>query len=124
SAIRKHIREYGVQEFVVGMYGMFDRLAARAVFAVKAEYPEIRLVLLLAYHPAERSVVLPPEFDGSVYPGGMDNVPKRLAIIRANQYMVEHADFVIAYVRFAAGGARKTLDYAVKRAVPITNLCV
>ena len=29
NAIRKHIREYGVREFVVGMYGTFDRVAAR-----------------------------------------------------------------------------------------------
>lgn len=31
AAVERHIVEYGVTDFVVGHYGAFDRMAARAV---------------------------------------------------------------------------------------------
>lgn len=42
----------GVTDFYVGHYGNFDRLAARAVIAAKQQHPEVRLTMLLPYHPA------------------------------------------------------------------------
>ena len=54
DAIYIHISEYGVTEFIVGHYGGFDRLAARALVAAKKCHPEIRLLMLIPYHPAER----------------------------------------------------------------------
>lgn len=56
SAIEQHISEYGVTEFIVGGYGGFDRLAASAVIRAKRQHPQITLVLLLPYHPAERPI--------------------------------------------------------------------
>jgi hypothetical protein len=73
------------------------------------------LSLLLPYHPAERLIALPPGFDSTFYPPGMENVPRRLAIVRANRYMVDHADYLIAYVWHAASNARTLLEYAKKR---------
>lgn len=35
SAVKKHITDYGVTDFVVGQYGAFDRMAARAVIEAK-----------------------------------------------------------------------------------------
>lgn len=54
AAVEQHILEYGVTEFIVGHYGGFDRLAASAVKEAKRFYPEVKLILLLPYHPAER----------------------------------------------------------------------
>ena len=70
----------GVTEFYVGNHGSFDRMAARGVIAAKQHHPQVRLTMLLAYHPGERPVTLPPGFDGSLYPPGMENVPRRFAI--------------------------------------------
>ena len=56
AAVEQHILEYGVTEFIVGHYGGFDRLAASAVKEAKRFYPEVRLTLLLPYHPAERPI--------------------------------------------------------------------
>jgi hypothetical protein len=97
KAIAAAIAEYGVTEFVVGQYGAFDKMAASCLAEVKKTYPEIRLVLLLPYHPSERAVVLPVGFDGSFYPPGMEAVPRRLAIVRANEYMAKHCDLLIGY---------------------------
>ena len=38
------------------------------------------------------------------------SVPKRLTIIRANRYMVERSDFLIAYVRHPASNAKELLE--------------
>ena len=88
EAVEHHIVHYGVTEFIVGNYGGFDRMAARAVISAKALHPEISLLLLLSYHPAERPVETPPDFDGTFYSPDMKSVPHRYAIARANRYMV------------------------------------
>lgn len=116
SAVETHIAECGVTEFVVGHYGAFDRMAASAVVAAKKKYPNITLLLLLPYHPSQQAVTLPKGFDTTYYPLGMENVPRRLAILRANQYMVDRADFLIAYVWHAASNARDLLEFAQRRA--------
>lgn len=112
--VELHIIKYGVVDFVVGGYGRFDILAARAVKVVKQHHPEITLTLLLPYHPSERSVSLPSGFDDSFYPPGMECVPKRAAIIRSNRYMVDHSDYLIAYVWKTASNARELVEYARK----------
>ena len=110
NAVEQHIVEYGVTEFIVGHYGGFDRLAAWAVIDAKAQHPEITLSMLIPYHPAERPVELPPGFDSTFYPPGMEKVPRRLAIVRANRYVVDHVDHLIAYVWHPGSNARKWLN--------------
>lgn len=97
AAVEQHIVEYGVTEFIVGHYGGFDRLVASAVKETKRFYPEVRLTLLLPYHPAERPIPTPDGFDGTFYPPGMESVPHKVAIVRANRYVVDHVDYLIAY---------------------------
>ena len=36
-------------------------------------------------------------FDGTYYPPDMERVPRRVAIVRANRYMVNHVNYLIAY---------------------------
>ena len=116
EAIEKHIVDYGVTEFLVGGYGGFDRLAASAVIRAKQCYPQISLALVLPYHPAEHPVEKPDGFDNTYYPEGMEKVPRRLAIVRANRYVVDHVDYLIAYVWHTASNARDLVEYAQNRA--------
>ena len=123
QAVERHITEYGVTEFVVGHYGNFDRLAARAVLKAKERHPQVTLFLLLPYHPADRPIPAPEGFDGTFYPPGMERVPKRAAIVRANRYMAGHCDFLIAYAWHPASNARELVDYAQARGtVQVDNL--
>lgn len=115
AAVHRHITEYGVTEFVVGQYGAFDRLAARSVINAKRHYPNITLSILLPYHPSERSVNAPDGYDDTFYPPGMENVPRKLAIVRANKYMVDNSDFLISYVWHSASNALNLLEYAQTR---------
>ena len=115
DTVHRHIREFGVEEFIVGQYGGFDQMAAFAVITAKREYPHIQLYLLLPYHPAERKVDLPDGFDGSFFPNGMEKVPRKVAIIRANRYAVDHCDYLIAYAWHPASNARNLVEYAQHR---------
>ena len=115
AAVEQHIVEYGVTEFIVGHYGGFDRLVASAVKEVKRFYPEVKLTLLLPYHPAERPILTPDGFDRTFYPSGMESVPRKIAIVRANRYVVDHVDYLIAYAWHPASNARELVEYAQKR---------
>ena len=110
--IERHIVEYGVEEFIVGQYGRFDGMAARAVQGVKGRYPRVQLILLLAYL---RNEALPEGFDGCVFPDGLEFVPKKYAILRANQRMIDRCDHLIAHVQHPFGGACQCLAYAEKK---------
>lgn len=43
EAVERAIVTDGIEEFIVGHYGGFDRMASAIVAAAKAEYPYIRL---------------------------------------------------------------------------------
>ena len=112
EAVERHICQLGVTEFVVGSYGEFDRMAAGQLAAAKKRHPEINIMLLAPYHPSEHRLCLPRGFETVFYPPGMERVPKRFAIARANRYMIQHSDCVIAYVRYIASNSRELLEYA------------
>lgn len=128
EAVDKHIEDYGVTEFFVGHYGNFDRLAARAVIAAKQLHPEVTLSLLVPYHPVERAFKTPTYFDNTYYPPGMEDIPRKLAIVRANRFMVDHVDFLIAYAWHSASNAREMVEYAEnkmkKGTIQVTNLAL
>jgi hypothetical protein len=110
--VARLIREENVRYFYVGGYGGFDRLAAAAVRRMKQKYPDITLMLVLPYHPAERPTEAPDGFDGTYHPEGLESTPKRYAIVRANRIMVDTCDWLVCYVRHGASNSRKLLDYA------------
>jgi len=112
AEVERHITEYGVTGFVVGKYGRFDSLAAQCVKTAKKRHPEVTLTLLLPYHPFDRPIQMPPGFDGTFYPPGMETIPKRAAIVRANRYMVDHSGYLIAYAWHPASNAWDLVEYA------------
>ena len=63
--IERLIAEENVRYFYVGRYGGFDRIAAAAVKHAKQKYPDITLMLVLPYHPAERPIDTSNGFDGT-----------------------------------------------------------
>lgn len=115
DAIETHISKYGAAEFIVGSYGGFDHLAAGAVIAAKKAHPHITLSLLLPYHPAERPIEIPKGFNSTYYPPGMEDVPRQFAIVRANRYVVDHVDYLIAYAWHPASNASELVEYARRR---------
>ena len=113
--IERLIAEENVRYFYVGGYGGLDRIAAVAVKHAKQKYPDITLMLALPYHPAERAVPTPNGFDGTYHPEGLENTPRRYAIVRTNQIMVDTCDWLVCYVRHGASNSRNLLEYAQHR---------
>lgn len=116
------VQEKGVDTFFIGHYGGFDRIAAAAIRQVKQRNPQVKLVMVLPYHPASRPIELPNGFDESYYPEGMERVPLRYAIVQANRRMVDQADFLIVAVSHPASNAKAITDYAARRGKPIVNV--
>ena len=122
AAIDRMIAEELVSLFYIGGYGGFDRIAATAVKRMKLQHPEITLMLVLPYHPAERPIETPYGFDGTYYPEGLEKVPRRYAIVRANEIMVKQSDWLISYVRHGASNSRRILEYAQKQGTACINI--
>ena len=98
-------------EFVVGKYSRFDALAAKCVKAAKKRHSGVTPTLLLLYPLYDHPTPTPADFDGTFYPLGMETVPKRAAIVRANRYMVAHSEYLIAYVQHSASKAWDLAKY-------------
>ena len=101
----------GAGEFLLGGYGGFDTCAASVVRELKGQYPAIRSTLVLPY--PDRAVDT-AKYDGTLYPP-LEKVPKRYAISKRNEYMVDEADIVVAWVTHDWGGASATLAYASRK---------
>ena len=101
----------GADEFYLGGYGEFDSLAARAVRDAKASHPEIVATLVIPYMDREYD---PQYYDGSVYPP-LETVPRRYAISKRNEWMIDQADVVVSCVTHGWGGAATTLKYAERK---------
>ena len=125
AEIERHVTVYGVREFAVGHYGHFDAMASAAVREAKKRHPELRLTLLLPYDPY-CSAHDPEDYDATIYPEGLEFVPRRAAIVRANRYMVENSDFLICYHAALVGNTRDIVAFAMRRAkkglIRVSNL--
>lgn len=126
TEIERLIIEEQVRYFYVGGYGGFDSVAATTVKKAKKKHPDITLMLVLPYHPAERPIEKPLGYDGTYYPEGLEKTPRPFAIVKTNQLMVDSCDWLVCYVRHGASNSRNLLEYALRRAkkglVQITNI--
>ena len=107
----------GAWKFYLGGYGDFDQAAAHAVWDIKKEHTQIKSVLVLPYLDRK---VFTDIYDYTTYPP-LETVPRRLAIVRRNEWMVDSSDAVVAYVAHDWGGAASTLEYARRKKKAILN---
>jgi len=107
NVIRSLINE-GANVFYLGGYGNFDSLAAKAVYALKQEFPNIQSIIVLPYLDRQFNEDL---YDESLYPP-LEDVPLRFAISKRNEWMVEQADVIVSGVTHDWGGAYSTLKFA------------
>ena len=120
--VRDQIKK-GADSFLIGDHGDFDSLVASVCFALKKKYPHIEVCLILPYyrpHIDEYTQQRYNRFDNTITPP-LEDTPYRYRIIKANQYMVDQSDILIAYV-CSSGGAAKTLEYGRKKDKIIVNL--
>ena len=107
----------GYDCFLVGNYGQFDRLAASVCLTLKRDYPSIVVNLVVPYYQPQLDSYekeYRARFDDVIVPA-LESTPYQYRIVRANEYMVDRAETVIAYVNTPIGGAAKTLAYAKRK---------
>lgn len=98
----------GADYFLLGGYGGFDSLAAHVVYDLKRDNPQIHSTLVIPYLNRDYDTKL---YDDTTYPP-LEGVPLKFAISKRNEWMVDQADVVVAYVQHSWGGAAATLRYA------------
>lgn len=101
----------GADKFLLGGYGRFDMISAMTVKELKKKYPHITSTLVIPYLNREYDLSL---YDDSVYPP-LENVPKRYAIVKRNEWMINQCDILISGVINTWGGAYMTQEYARKK---------
>ena len=58
----------------------------------------------------------------TIYPDGLEFVPKKFAIIHRNRWIVDHSDYLITYISINFGGAYNITEYAKRKKKNIINL--
>ena len=109
-------------EFYVGRNGDFDIFAASAVKRAQKAVGDHNssLVLVLPYHVKDESYYA-DFYDEIVFPIDAKTHFKS-AISKRNEWMIEHADLLIAYVETESGGAYQALQCAKQKGVLILNI--
>ena len=110
-------------KFYLGGYGDFDVLCLRTLKDLKADFPEIELIFITPYLDKNYSKLefAKYHYDDVIFPP-IESVPRKFAILKRNEWMVEQADLVIAYVKYSWGGAAKALEYAKRKKKRIINI--
>ena len=123
NLLLQEIRKNPACKFYLGGYGDFDSLCLNILKEIKADFPNIELLFITPYLDDNYSKLETAKlyYDGIIYPP-LENVPRRFCISKRNEWMVNEADLVIAFVKYSWGGAAKTLEYAKRKKVDFFNL--
>lgn len=120
AIIENLITETGVTEFYVGHQGQFDSMVYSVLKELKVKYPHIRYIVVLAYMPDEHFKEVYGE--DTLFPDGLESVPKRFAISKRNDWMIQHSDYAVCYVHKITGGAAKFREKAEKKGLQIIDV--
>ena len=123
NLLLEKIRKNPTCKFYLGGYGDFDGLCLRTLKDLKADFPEIELIFITPYLDKNYSKLefAKYNYDDVIFPP-IESVPRKFAILKRNEWMVEQADLVIAYVKYSWGGAAKALEYAKRKKKRIINI--
>lgn len=119
QTITELIENDGVDTFYIGNQGGFDALVWRTLKKLREQYPHIRYNVVLAYMPIKKNDI---DYSDTIYPDGLETVPKRFVIDRRNRWMIENSEYVVTYVTHSFGGAAKFYELAVKKGRKVINL--
>ena len=95
--------------FYVGNHGNFDAMVRHQLEDLSQTYP-ITYSVVLAYLPTEKNKY--DNLTNTIYPEGLENIPKRFAISYRNKWMIQQADTVVSYVIRTYGGAAQFKELA------------
>ncbi len=123
------IENEGVDQFFVGEAGGFEKDAYKAVLNVKEKYPHIKIILVISRIPELHATGVDVSHivqqraycDDFILPDKCAVGYKRLCVVYRNQYIITHADFIIAYNKYK-GRAYKFCMQAKNKGVRVIEL--
>ena len=117
------VQKKDADTFYVGNHGNFDHSVRRTLSKIKKQYPHITYAVVLAYLPTEQDPLAPTDYQNTLYPYGIEQIPRRFAIVWRNKWMIEQSDTVVTYVQHEGGGAARFKKIAERKGKTIINLC-
>ena len=114
------IENHNVDMFYVGHQGVFDSLVSGVLRELAQEHPHVQYAVVLAYMPSEHTGYV--DYSDTMLPEGIELVHPRYAISWRNNWMLQQADFVVAYVSHSWGGAAQYVQKAVRSGKTVINL--
>ena len=112
-------------DIYLGEYGGFDNFAYNCCKKYKETHKKVSLIFITPYMTEEYQKnhlkYQKTRYDGIIYPE-LETKPLRFAISYRNKWMVENADYVVAYIDHDWGGAYATYKHAKRKGKFIFNL--
>lgn len=118
SVLADLIENHAVDTFYIGNQGAFDFHVRSVLQELAQAYPHIRYTVVLAYLPKENEAY---PYD-TLFPDGIETVPKRFGISWRNKWMLKRADCVVVYITHQWGGAAQFAEQAEKQGKKVINL--
>ena len=112
SVLQDLIVTQSVRLFYVGSQGNFDHMVQRQLNTLSFSN-DIRFYIVQAYLPQQNKTEI--SMDHSIFPEGLECVPRRFAIYKRNLWMMEQSKYVIAYTRYYTGNAEKMKQLAITK---------
>ena len=109
--------------FYVGTHGNFDSMAKKVLKELCTRYPHIQYAVVLAYRPPLYTLNQ-EEYEDILFPESIAQTPRRFAISKRNEWMIQKADIIVTYVAHSMGGAAFYKTMAQKKGKTIIELFV
>lgn len=122
AILEELIRNNGADKFYVGNNGNYDSIVLNTLRKLKKIYPHIDYSVVLAYLPTEKTSQFDYDYSETIYPEGIEKVPRRFAIDKRNKWMIEKSDLVIAGVKRQYGCSAKYLKIAQNKKKTVINI--
>lgn len=122
------VKEKGVTLFIAGGALGFDTLAALEVLSLRERYPDVKLRLAI---PCDEQTKGWRMGEVELYRKIMEKADEVVYTSHAytsgcmhlrNRYMVDNAEYCIAYMTKPSGGTAYTVKYAEKNGISVINL--
>lgn len=113
------IENKNVNVFYVGNNGNFDTMVRHQLEDLSQTYP-ITYSIVLAYLPTEKNKY--DDLTNTIYPEGLETIPKRFAISWRNKWMLQQSDVVVTYVTHTYGGAWQFKEISVRQGKIVVDL--
>ncbi len=121
KAIIELITKYGVELFLAGDSGGFDRMVKNVLSELQPLY-KFKFFVVLSRIPIKNRSEQYFDYSISVLPDGIESVLPRFRIDFRNKYMLNSSDYVISYIKREYGGAFKYYEKAKRKNITVINL--